>query len=326
MDQLFLKSLNKSLDQILEDQNTYLIGEDLKDPYGGAFKVSKNLSTKHPKKVISTPISEAAITGLSSGLILNGNNVILEIMFGDFSTLILDQLLNGYSKFLELKDIDQTAGNFLIRLPVGAYRGYGPTHSQSLESIFFHIPNLEIFSSSLFDDPGLLLKYLNKNNKFSIFLEHKINYGKKLIGEKYNNINLIKKDFKNFSKIRIHSKKIEFTLISYGYTSEICLEALQKFFLETEINGELIIVKKIKPIDCEVFKNIESKNIIIVEEGIKEFGWGTYILSKLINKLYQKNIRIIGMEEMMIPSSISKEKEMLVNEQTINKELKDIFL
>ena len=99
MDQIFLKSLNQSLDKILENKKTFLIGEDLNDPYGGAFKVTKNLSIKYPDQVFSTPISEAAITGMSSGLVLNGNNVILEIMFGDFSTLILDQLLNGFQNF-----------------------------------------------------------------------------------------------------------------------------------------------------------------------------------------------------------------------------------
>ena len=229
MDQIFLKSLNQSLDKILENKKTFLIGEDLNDPYGGAFKVTKNLSIKYPDQVFSTPISEAAITGMSSGLVLNGNNVILEIMFGDFSTLILDQLLNGFSKFLELKDKNYSIGS-LIRLPVGAYRGYGPTHSQSLETIFFHVPNLKIFSTSIFDDPGKLLAHIYKNNHFAIFLEHKINYGKKLISANYNNFEIIKTDNENFLNIKIHESKPHFTLISYGYVSEICLKAIQNFF------------------------------------------------------------------------------------------------
>ena len=82
-----------------EDKELLFIGEDVLDPYGGAFKVSKGLSSRFPDQVLSTPISEAGITGLANGLSLAGMKPFLEIMFGDFITLAFDQILNHASKF-----------------------------------------------------------------------------------------------------------------------------------------------------------------------------------------------------------------------------------
>ena len=81
----FLDRINKSLDLFLsENKNNFLIGEDLIDPYGGAFKVTKDLSKKYPDQIISTPISESGFVGLATGMTFSKNNVIVEIMFSDF--------------------------------------------------------------------------------------------------------------------------------------------------------------------------------------------------------------------------------------------------
>jgi 2-oxoisovalerate dehydrogenase E1 component len=145
--------INETLNDLLEQNNDLiLLGEDIEDKnifnpkeYGGAFKVTKDLSIKYPKQVFNTPISEAAITGISSGYVLAGGKAILEIMFGDFTTLIFDQLLQHASKFE-----DMYAGKIhcplIVRTPMGGRRGYGPTHSQSLEKFFLGIPNLSVIA------------------------------------------------------------------------------------------------------------------------------------------------------------------------------------
>ena len=133
---LYLQSLNKSLHKILgENQDVILIGEDLLDPYGGAFKVSKGLSASYPGQVISTPISEAGIVGSAVGMAMRGLKPIVEIMFGDFVALAADQIVNHASKYNWMYN-EKVTVPVLIRTPVGGRRGYGPTHSQSLESMF----------------------------------------------------------------------------------------------------------------------------------------------------------------------------------------------
>ena len=83
----------------------------------------------------STPISEAAITGLSSGMSIQGHKPIVEIMFGDFLTLTFDQIVNNISKFHDMYN-KGVRNPIIIRTPMGGRRGYGPTHSQSLEKFF----------------------------------------------------------------------------------------------------------------------------------------------------------------------------------------------
>src|SRR4051794_4927207 len=153
-----VQSLNQALHELMDaDEEVIVIGEDLLDPYGGAFKVTRGLSTKHPERVRSTPISESAITGLSNGLALRGHRPIAEIMFGDFLALCADQIINHMAKFHWMYD-GKVEVPVVMRAPVGGRRGYGPTHSQCIEKIFFGVPGLVLVAVSLRHDPGELLK------------------------------------------------------------------------------------------------------------------------------------------------------------------------
>ena len=141
-----IKILNKALHEIFQANNdVYLIGEDLADPYGGAFKISKGLSSKFPTRVITTPISEPAFIGMANGMALRGLIPLVEIMFGDFLTLGFDQILNHLTKYNEMYN-RAVKPHVVIRTPMGGYRGYGPTHSQSLEKFFVGIPSLKVLA------------------------------------------------------------------------------------------------------------------------------------------------------------------------------------
>ena len=323
----YVNSINSYLKKFLKENDQNLIlGEDILDPYGGAFKVTRGLSTEFPTQVFSTPISEAAITGISTGLTLKNHNVILEIMFGDFLTLTSDQIINGISKFLDLGD--HRFGKYLIRCPMGAYRGYGATHSQSLESIFLNVPNLNIYSPNIFSVPyNLLVKILRKNN-FSLFVEHKISYPKELVKNKYNNFDLIIDDNDEFTKIKIFDKESKFTILTYGYCTEMAVNAIQKIFLKHEIVGEVIAFKKLKNLSNNFLEVIESRKIYTLEEGAAEAGWGKYISNNIYNKFYNnldKKIEIIGSKNQSIPSSKELEKDHLPSEENLQKIIEKNF-
>ena len=94
--------LNQGINNVLKaDKKNILLGEDIKDPYGGAFRITKNLSTKYPNQVFQMPISEPGFVGLATGMAFKGYNPIVEIMFCDFITLITDTLINTTSKFAQ---------------------------------------------------------------------------------------------------------------------------------------------------------------------------------------------------------------------------------
>ena len=135
-----LNSLNAALHKMLsEDPRVVVVGEDLLDPYGGAFKVTKGLSTKFPDRVLTTPLSEAGFTALAAGMAIRGLRPVVEIMFGDFLMLAADQIINHIGKYRWMYN-DKVRVPLVIRTPMGGRRGYGPTHSQTLEKHFIGAP------------------------------------------------------------------------------------------------------------------------------------------------------------------------------------------
>jgi len=325
---IYVQSLNIALDEIMaKNQEAVIIGEDIKDPYGGAFKVTKGLSKKYGKRVISSPISESAIVGLGIGLSLNGFKPIVEIMFGDFISLCADQIINGASKFPWMY-----GGKFglpmIIRTPMGGRRGYGATHSQSIESLFFNIPNINVICPSIYHEPGELLKNTYDNmNELNLFIEYKLSYPKKIFSTnnvEYFNIKKIKNSSNDIilSLIIDKDEKPDIIILTYGGMSSICLEAARELFFEDEINVQVIIPSMIKPFSIDKIKNsiISCGQLIIVEEGISICGWGSMVLSSIGDELFKylkaKPI-IIGSKEYPIASSRVLEDKILPQKDNI---------
>ncbi len=118
-----LAAINRALgDWLAEDLCTLLLGEDVRSPYGGAFKATRGLSDAHPDRVLNTPISEAGIVGIANGLALGGRRPIVEIMFGDFLALCFDQLLNHAAKFHGMYN-GRVSSAIVVRTPMGGGRG-----------------------------------------------------------------------------------------------------------------------------------------------------------------------------------------------------------
>jgi acetoin:2,6-dichlorophenolindophenol oxidoreductase subunit beta len=182
-----LDSLNLGLHQALhDDPQVVLLGEDLLDPYGGAFKVARGLSSAFPNQVLTTPISEAGITGIAGGMALRGMRPVVEIMFGDFTTLIADQVINHLAKFNGMYH-GQAQAPVVIRTPMGGRRGYGPTHSPNPGEILPGCAGADRASAvqpagrSPLGAPGQLLYDLILNGiRPALFVEHKLQYLLKL--------------------------------------------------------------------------------------------------------------------------------------------------
>ena len=153
MASLYLTEIRRALrDALKEHDKVILIGEDIKDPFGGCFKVTRGLSTEFPGRIINTPISEAAIIGVATGLALRGYKPVVEIMFYDFMALAMDQILNHMIKFKQLWGIDL---NITIRTAIGN-PSYGVTHCQNLDYLFKDI--ITIVHPTLNDDVYTLLR------------------------------------------------------------------------------------------------------------------------------------------------------------------------
>ena len=206
-----------------KDKNILFLGEDILSPYGGAFKVSQGLSDKFPENVISTPISEGAIAGISNGLALAGKRPFLEIMFGDFMTLCFDQIVNHASKFHHMynKKINCPV---VFRTPMGGGRGYGPTHSQTLQEPLVGIDNVKVFAINSFIDPYFIYENIYLNEKHPVIvIENKVDYGRFVGDKKNNSYELTKSDaiYPHVSCVP-KSAKADITLVNLWWDLQRC--------------------------------------------------------------------------------------------------------
>jgi pyruvate/2-oxoglutarate/acetoin dehydrogenase E1 component len=322
---LYLESLNNSLHKILgENQDVIMMGEDLLDPYGGAFKVTKGLSTSYPDQVISTPISEAGIVGAAVGMAMRGLKPIVEIMFGDFIALAADQIINHATKYNGMYNGKVTVP-MIIRTPVGGRRGYGPTHSQSLEALFMSVSGLDIFAPSVCHNPGEMLEELIKNIKRpTIFVEYKSDYAKHLHKDKVGDYYIIRNHNENQNLIltMYPDEMPDILIITYGGNVSIAIEGAQRAFMDEEIITNVLVVSSVRPIDEEwiINKVKQCGKIIIIEEGNKIGGWGAELSSSLNEKAYDLldgPIKRLGAPDIPIPASGPMENEMLPSAEKI---------
>ena len=309
----YKESLVKALTSLLAEPEVFLLGEDIADPYGGAYGITKGLSTRFPGKVINTPMSEQGFTGLGVGMALAGLKPIVEIMFGDFSTLIMDQILNHASKFNEGFEIPI---HFVARVPMGGYRGYGATHSQSLEKLFLGLPNISVITPSVLHEPGpMLIKSLGLGNPV-VFVENKLDYTRKLFAA-----DSISEDF----DIRYHGdgfpicevsfpdEDSEVTIISYGGLVHPLLHMMHDLYMEEEVATRLIDLSALSDVDFDFLSSLvkDSARIITVEEGHVPGGVGDMIISNLAQRGLTCQYQSIGASLHIIGTSIEAESSVL---------------
>jgi pyruvate/2-oxoglutarate/acetoin dehydrogenase E1 component len=313
-----LDSLNTALHSALSlDPRVLILGEDILDPYGGAFKVTRGLSTVFPNRVFSTPVSEAGIIGIAAGMALRGLRPVVEIMFGDFITLAADQLINHLAKFRFMYN-EQVCAPLVIRTPMGGHRGYGPTHSQSLEKLFLGIPGLRVLAVSPFIDPGsILLQAILDGDGPTLFIENKILYASPIHDRdtlREFDVAFLE-DYQTSSLTVAGAPHPSFTIVSYGHTAELCRQATLHLGFEYEIFTQLIIPTQISPFEMDPILDSarQTRHLLVVEEGTRTLGWGAEILSRTTEELGSRllNSRRLGATDSPLPASIQLESSFL---------------
>ncbi len=323
--------LNEGIDFVLKNnKKNILLGEDIKDPYGGAFRITKNLSTKYSNQVFQMPISEPGFVGLATGMAFRGYNSIVEIMFCDFITLITDILINTTSKFAQLSE-SQMSGKVLIRTPSGGKRGYGPIHSQTLEKIFFGWPEINVYALNRLCCPKKIFQSIfEEESKVKLLIENKIDYTKDL----FDDLDIKKKGFnlKNINKIPLsilknHEDKSnpDVVFCCYGGVVTEVLDAAYNLMLDHEISSNILVPTKISPIEISLIEEIKKtsfKKIIIVEDGYINCGWGSHLITSFVknkSKINLSDIEIFGPKNHLIPANFNLEKEFFPNSKSIYK-------
>ena len=333
-----LESLNAALHQAFAaDERVYLLGEDVLDPYGGAFKVTRGLSTAFPSRVLTTPVSEAGITGLAAGMALRGLRPVVEIMFGDFVTLIADQLINHIAKFRWMYN-DQVRVPLVIRTPMGGRRGYGPTHSQTLEKLYLGVPGLCVLAPCAFADnhtgePGDLLKRaILESEDPVLFIENKLLYALPIqYPGTLVDFTLTPYPSNPIKDPGIWDMGVRFgptyvlsicdapppilTISAYGYMAELARQAVLLLAYEHEIFTELVVPTQLAPFTIDpILESVRhTGRLLAIEEGTLTLGWGAEVITRTIESLGSrlKAARRLAARDLPIPASGSLEAAVL---------------
>ena len=267
------------IEEMDREPGVFLIGEDI-GVYGGAFRAYKGLLDKYgPERVVNTPISEIAIIGAAIGAALTGQRPVAEIMFVDFTTLAMDQIVNQAAKIRYMTG-DSLNVPMVLRTQGGAGRGVAAQHSQSLEAWFYHVPGLKVvMPATSYDVKGLLKTAIRDDNPV-IFIEHKMIY-------------LLKGDVPEeeytipFGEADIKREGKDITIVAYSNMLFKSLAAAEQ--LEKEgISCEVIDPRTLVPLDLDTIVNSVKKTgkLLLVTEACERGSVASDISAKVTEKAF----------------------------------------
>lgn len=318
----YRQALNEALDEeMARDPDVFLMGEDIAI-YGGAYGVTMDLLKKYgERRVIDTPISEAAIVGSGLGAALLGMRPVVEIMYVDFIGLAMDQLNNQVAKIRYMFGGKCTVP-LTIRTEGGAGRTLGAHHSQSLEAWLMHIPGIKVvMPGTPADAKGLLKSAIREDNPI-MFIEHKMLYNLKgPVPDGEYLIPIGKADVKKEGK--------DVTLISYSRMLQFSLEAA-KVLEKDGISAEVVDMRTLLPLDMEtVCASVRKTNrAVIVEEDTKTAGAGAEIGMRIIEEAFDHLdapvLRIAGADVPM-PKAPNLEKLAIPSVESIVKGVREVL-
>ncbi|HEY8409393.1 MAG TPA: alpha-ketoacid dehydrogenase subunit beta [Gaiellaceae bacterium] len=269
----FRTALREALDEELAaDDRVVFFGEDVAIA-GGVFAVTPGLYEKYgPERVFDTPISELALAGAAFGAAITGLRPIVEIMFGDFLTLVMDSIVNQATKYWFLTG-EQVPVPLVMRSVVGAGGRFGAIHSQMPASWFMGVPGLKIVApSNPADAKGLLRSAIRDDNPV-LFFEHKRLYG--VSGD-------VDGELVPLGSARVAREGSDMTIVSAMNTVHESLKAAD-LLVADGIEAEVIDLRTLRPLDIPtVLASVQKTNrIVVVEEGPLTGGWAGEVLARL---------------------------------------------
>jgi pyruvate dehydrogenase E1 component beta subunit len=289
-----VEALREALrEEMRRDERVILIGEDIgvEGGFGGAFTVTLGLAEEFGhRRVMDTPISEAAIAGVSAGAAVGGLRPVADVQYGDFLFIAMDQLANQAAK-LRYMSGGKISVPMVMRAPVGATTR-GAQHGQSLEGFFMHVPGLKVACpSNPYDGKGLLKTAIRDDNPV-IFFEHKLLYGSKGARKEAGGIEVLayvpeEEYLIPFGQAKTARAGRDVTIVANLLMVHRSLQAAG-ILAESGIEAEVIDVRTLVPFDWEaVGESVRrTRKLIIVEEDNLTGGWGAEVAARVGDRCF----------------------------------------
>ena len=300
-------------EEMRRDPRVFMCGEDIAEA-GTVFKVLAGLVDEFgPERVLDTPISEAGFTGIAVGAAMTGMRPIVDIMFGDFSTLVMDQMVNQAAKVHYMSG-GKWKVPMVMRATLGATRRSAAQHSQSLHAWFCHIPGLKVvLPSTPYDAKGLLKTAIRDDNPV-VFFEDKMMYKMKgpVPSEEYT---------LQFGVADVKRVGTDITIVATSSMVQVALGAA-KMLEEYDISAEVIDPRTVWPLDEKTLIESAKKTsrVIVVDEGYARYGVTAEIASVIAEGAFfnlEAPVKRIGAMHVPIPFSPPLEDATVPTEQSV---------
>ncbi len=270
--------LREALDRL---PTTILFGEDIEDPKGGVFGFTKGLSTRHPGRVINSPLAEATIVGTAVGLAVSGYRPIFELQFIDFAIPALNQLINQVATLRWRSNGDWTCPA-VFYAPCGAYLpAGGPWHSQSNEAFWTHIPGLRIAVPSTPEDlAGILWTSLHETDPTLLLIP------KHIMRVRHE---AVEARSVGFGRGRIVRPGNDVTVVAWGNCVELARMAAEQ--MSAECSVEIVDPISLVPCDWEMIESSIAKTgrLVVVSEDARTSSFGQAIVAQVVGSQDQFN-------------------------------------
>lgn len=277
----YSQAIRRTIEQEMKrDERVFVMGEDV-EKLGGVYGCTRDLYKEFgTDRVRNTPISESAIIGAALGAACGGMRPIAELMYWDFAFVAADQIFNQVAKTRYIFG-GKARIPLVIRGQQGTGRGNAATHSQSLESIFMHIPGLKVVCPSTPADAAGLLRTAIRDDNPVCFFEHKVLYATK--GEVPDD-----PDFSiPFGKADVKREGTDVTIVSNLLYVKRALEAADELAKEG-ISAEVIDPRTLVPFDAETIAQSVKKTgrLVVVHEAHQTNGWGAEVVAQIMPMVF----------------------------------------
>jgi pyruvate dehydrogenase E1 component beta subunit len=318
--------LGAALHRLMADFPTgYVLGEDIADPYGGAFRVTKGLSTAFPGRVRATPLSEGAIVGVANGLALCGDPVIVEMMFGDFIALAFDQIVNFAANSVAMYGQRQRLP-VVVRCPVGAGRGYGPTHSGSPQKYFLGAPHLRLAELTPFHDPWHVLHSLLDGGEPGIHFEDKVLYTRPAFAPGRVD-ELFRWDLPDgpHGWARVYQSDpdvFDAVILCTGGMAHRAIEAARTLLLQHEVLCQILVPAWLHPFDVTALADLAAGAglLCVAEDGSAGGSWAETVALAVHQRAWRRLRRPVAVVQppaSVIPTAAHLERAVTVGPDVI---------
>lgn len=307
-------------DELATDPAVVIMGQEI-EALGGVFTATQGLAERFEGRVLDTPLAESATVGWAIGAAMAGLRPVVEIMFMDFITTAMDQIVNGAAK-LRYMTGGQVAVPIVIRTPSDAGTGHGPQHSQHLETWFAHVPGLVVAMPSTVPDAYWMLRHSIQDDNPAVFVESKYLY------------------FRESGEIgpddpaahpyaaRIARRGRSVTIVTAGRMVAESLAAAESLTADG-IDCEVVDLRFIWPYDREALaESVERTNrLIVVHEAVGDFGWGGEICAWAASELFYSldaPIRRVAAPRAPIPFASHLESAIVPDRSVIESAVRDL--